>query len=63
GGFEPPVHLMGIHTISSRVPSASRTSLREGFPYFHMIKYRCLRTPYRYIFVYSMAERGGFEPP
>ena len=32
GGFEPPVHLLGIHTISSRAPSASRTSLREGFP-------------------------------
>ena len=28
-GFEPSVHLLGVHTISSRAPSASRTSLRK----------------------------------
>ena len=28
-GFEPSVHLLGVHTISSRAPSASRASLRR----------------------------------
>jgi hypothetical protein len=29
-GFEPSEHLLGIHTISSRAPSAARASLRTG---------------------------------
>ncbi len=28
-GFEPSVHLLGVHTISSRAPSASRASLHN----------------------------------
>ncbi len=31
-GFEPSIHLLGVHTISSRAPSASRTSLRKAPP-------------------------------
>src|SRR5947207_2572245 len=28
GGFEPPVPLLGVHTISSRAPSTARSPLR-----------------------------------
>ena len=28
-GFEPSEHLVGIHAISSRAPSATRASLRD----------------------------------
>ena len=30
GGFEPPVPLLGVHTISSRAPSTARSPLRSG---------------------------------
>src|SRR5262245_25295554 len=30
GGFEPPVPLLGVHTISSRAPSTARSPLRFG---------------------------------
>jgi hypothetical protein len=30
GGFEPPVPLLGVHTISSRAPSTARSPLRVG---------------------------------
>jgi hypothetical protein len=30
GGFEPPVPLLGVHTISSRAPSTARSPLRIG---------------------------------
>ena len=29
GGFEPPVPLLGVHTISSRAPSTARSPLRS----------------------------------
>jgi hypothetical protein len=33
-GFEPSEHLVGIHAISSRAPSATRASLRsEAIPH------------------------------
>jgi hypothetical protein len=31
GGFEPPVPVLGVHTISSRAPSTARSPLRFGF--------------------------------
>ena len=34
-GFEPSVHLLGVHTISSRAPSASRTSLPNNLFILH----------------------------
>jgi hypothetical protein len=32
GGFEPPVPLLGVHTISSRAPSTARSPLRSRVP-------------------------------
>jgi integrase len=32
GGFEPPVPLLGVHTISSRAPSTARSPLRSHIP-------------------------------
>ena len=32
GGFEPPVPLLGVHTISSRAPSTARSPLRSRLP-------------------------------
>ena len=52
----PRYTFVGIHTISSRAPSAARTSLPEK-QYF--LSYGRSVTS-RYL---SMAERGGFEPP
>ncbi len=31
GGFEPPVPLLGAHTISSRAPSTARSPLPKNF--------------------------------
>jgi hypothetical protein len=52
-GFEPSVHLLGVHTISSRAPSASRASLRQKYSFMSC----CLSSR-----LLLMAERVGFEP-
>jgi hypothetical protein len=76
-GFEPTVHLLGVHTISSRAPSASRAPLHiNSQPWFLIAE-----PTYLYYYEYEplqvniciipiqitkspnfLAERVGFEP-
>ncbi len=53
-GFEPAVHLLGAHTISSRAPSASRAPLRVAY----IILYQSKTGKYTYILLVTPSVMG-----